>query len=637
MQPQDSSFDEESKLVTDKPNPESLPSAPKPSFNLMFHRTRIRQKIGFGYALAIGIAIVGTTLGQLVGEKFYANQAREQQKLAYEEVILLSNLKIAVLETRSHQQDLIFVLENKKLFEQEHLHFKGRFDNFKQLYSQLKLYAVNHAKDNADIADLQKWLASYDSKVEAYNQQLEKVAEPIHQTQLQPATIPAAKALLLKFNNSELARQFESFSHDLTELVELAHREEEAAEAALEQAEVLRYKITLASLMLSVASAIAMAFYTSRAIARPLEAVTLVAQQATEKANFTLQAPVTTRDEVGVLATSFNSLIQRVAKYTQELERSRQTLERRVEERTKELWRKNEQLEEAHADLQQLNVELLSQARDLNQALQNLQQTQAQLIQTEKMSSLRLMVAGMTHEINGSVNFIYGNLDNVNTYVRDLLDIVSLYQQRYPNDKLAQDQVEAIELEFLSDDLPKILSSMQSGADHIRKIVWCLRNFSRLDEAEIKLSNIHEGIDNTLLILNHRLKNGIEISKNYGNLPLINCYPAQINQVFWNIINNAIDALIELPHQQIKQIVISTEFCQQNNLVKVRVRDNGPGIPLEIQGKLFDPFFTTKPVGKGTGLGLTICYQIMENHKGKIEVISQPGQGAEFTIAIAYV
>lgn len=517
MQPQDSGFDEESKLVTDKLNPESLANAPEPSFNRMFHRTSIRQKIGFGYALAICIAIVGTTLGQLVGEKFYANQAREQQKLAYEEGILLSDLKIAVLETRSHKQDLIFVLENKKLFEQEHLHFKEHFDNFKKLYSQLKLYAVNHAKDQPDIADLQKWLVSYDSKVEAYNQQLEKVAERIHQAQLQPATITAAKALLLKFNNSELARQFESFSHDLTELVELAHREEEAAKAAVEQAEVLRYKITLASLMLSVASAIAMAFYTSRAIARPLEAVTLVAQQATEKANFTLQAPVITRDEVGVLATSFNSLIQRVAKYTQELERSRQTLERRVEERTEELWHKNEQLEEAHAHLQQLNVDLLSQVRDLNQALLNLQQNQAHLIQTEKMSSLRLMVAGMTHEINGSVNFIYGNLTHVNNYVRDLLDIVSLYQQRYPNDKLAQDQLEAIDIEFVSDDLPKILSSMQIGADHIRKILWCLRNFSRLDEAEIKLSNIHEGIDNTLLILNHRLKNSIKVSKKLEN------------------------------------------------------------------------------------------------------------------------
>jgi signal transduction histidine kinase len=307
-------------------------------------------------------------------------------------------------------------------------------------------------------------------------------------------------------------------------------------------------------------------------------------------------------DELSSLAGTINQLIQRVAEYTQELRQ------------------KNQQLSQAHDDL--------------SQALRELQQIQAQLIQTEKMSSLGQMVAGVAHEINNPVNFIYGNLDHTNNYVQNLLELVDLYSQQYPHPTPAiQEKTETIDLDFLVEDLPKTLSSMRNGTERIRQIVLSLRNFSRLDEAQVKLANIHEGIDSTLLILNHRIKQGVEVIKKYGELPPVECYPAQLNQVFMNILGNAIDALLERPEQPNKQIVIRTEKVE-NHEILVTICDNGSGITPEIKDKIFDPFFTTKEVGKGTGLGLSICYQIVKKHHGQISLISQPGQGTEFAIAL---
>ncbi|EKQ70037.1 signal transduction histidine kinase regulating C4-dicarboxylate transport system [Leptolyngbyaceae cyanobacterium JSC-12] len=291
------------------------------------------------------------------------------------------------------------------------------------------------------------------------------------------------------------------------------------------------------------------------------------------------------------------------------------------------------------------------------QALQALQQTQAQLIQTEKMSSLGQLVAGVAHEINNPINFIYGNLPHVTDYTKDLLKLVELYEQKYGEaDAEIQTYRKEIDLEFLVDDLPKMLESMQIGADRIREIVLSLRNFSRLDEAEMKRVDIHEGIDSTLLILQNRLKAssshpGIETVKEYGKLPLVECYAGQLNQVFMNILSNAIDALDQYNQKRSPEeieanpatITIQTESItsapksinESINAVLIKIRDNGPGIPQDHLNRLFDPFFTTKPIGKGTGLGLSISYQIIvEKHHGMLKCISEPGKGAEFWIEI---
>jgi len=297
------------------------------------------------------------------------------------------------------------------------------------------------------------------------------------------------------------------------------------------------------------------------------------------------------------------------------------------------------------ADLRLSQVRERDRARQVEQTLQQLQQTQSQLIQAEKMSALGSMVAGIAHEINNPISFIYGNVAPAIEYIQDLLELVMLYQQHNnPPDLAIQKHLENIELDFLIEDLPKLLSSMKMGAERIKEIVKSLRNFSRLDEGEKKPVDIHEGIDNTLLILQHRLKaqsdrKAITVEKNYGAIPKIECYAGLMNQVFMNILSNAIDALeschINQNYDSSKAlgIQISSKISPDNFLV-ISIADNGPGIPEEIKTRLFDPFFTTKPVGKGTGLGLSISYSIVEKHGGQLQCISEVGKGTKFIIQI---
>ncbi|NER50292.1 MAG: urea ABC transporter substrate-binding protein [Symploca sp. SIO1A3] len=283
-------------------------------------------------------------------------------------------------------------------------------------------------------------------------------------------------------------------------------------------------------------------------------------------------------------------------------------------------------------------------AQQLQKALDELHSSQAQLVQSEKMSTLGTLVAGVAHEINNPMSFIYGNLHHAKQYIEGLLELVNLYQQHYPEPIPAiEAYTEAIELDFLIEDLPKTLSSMQTGAERIRQLVLSLRNFSRLDRLQMQAVDIHEGIDSTLLILNNRFKAksshpGIEIIKEYGELPLVECYPSQLNQVFMNIISNAIDALEEsISHGKITKqptIWIRTVVSFPDK-VTICIADNGPGIAEKVKRQLFDPFFTTKPVGKGTGLGLSISYKIVvERHGGILGCESVYGEGSTFLIEI---
>ncbi len=303
---------------------------------------------------------------------------------------------------------------------------------------------------------------------------------------------------------------------------------------------------------------------------------------------------------------------------------------------------------------------LEQKAQQLTQAFQELQQTQAKLVQTEKMSSLGQLVAGVAHEINNPVNFISGNLSHASEYTYDLLNLLQLYQQHYPQPVAAiQAEAAAIDLDFLQADLPKLLTSMKVGAERIQTIVLALRNFSRMDEADIKAVNIHDGIDSTLMILQSRLKAtaghpGIQVLKDYGDLPLVECYAGQLNQVFMNILSNAIDALDEynrhrsLQEQQQKPATITIQTTlvvdhakaapSPSHEVHIRIADNGPGMLESVRQRLFEPFFTTKPIGKGTGLGLSISYQVVvEKHGGSLSCLSTPGEGAAFLIALPLV
>lgn len=299
---------------------------------------------------------------------------------------------------------------------------------------------------------------------------------------------------------------------------------------------------------------------------------------------------------------------------------------------------------QAEAELRQSELQLKLQTQQLQQALEELQQAQLRLVHSEKMSSLGQLVAGLAHEINNPVNFIHGNLDYLNEYVQNLLHLIQTFQRCYPEpSKPVQTEIETIDLDFIQTDLPRLLNSMRVGTDRIRDIVRSLRNFSRLDEAEVKLVDIHEGIDNTLLILQHRLKPRpnqptIAIVKDYDDLPAVECYPGQLNQVFMNILSNAIDVLEEKnPNRSIDftpTIKIQTKAIA-HQWVLITISDNGLGMSQDTQRRIFDPFFTTKPIGQGTGLGLSISYQIIvEQHVGQINCFSQPGQGTKFEIQI---
>ncbi|WP_171974821.1 ATP-binding protein [Leptolyngbya sp. 'hensonii'] len=541
----------------------------------------LRSKIISGYVLALGIAVIGTTAGLGIGNH-YGRQAIVAREQASSIQRLLSNLEVDILTNRP-AKELSPYLQQQEAFRRNATEITQRLANI-----EASLSRHNAALPSSTLSELQPALEKGEKTVTQYMQKFQTSVAQIDRL-IGAGQIAEARQVLLALVGSQEFSQFIGLADQLRRFNPVVAQQEDMAKAALERSEVLRNQITITGLLLSIAIAALLSLYLSQAITRPIKTLTQVAQQVTETSNFELQVPITTQDEVGILTHSLNHLIQSV-----------------------------------------------------RQLLQEKQVAAAHLVQTEKMSSLGQLVAGVAHEINNPVNFIHGNLAHADEYTQDLLGLVRLYRQHYPDPPLLiQETIEAIDLDFLTDDLTKLLESMRVGTDRIHEIVKSLRNFSRLDEAEIKEVNLHEGIDNTLTILHYRLKAradraGIQVIKNYGDLPLVECYAGQLNQVFMNILSNAIDALEShqpSPDSPLK-IQITTQVLEQDWAL-IQITDNGPGMNENVRTRLFDPFFTTKPVGKGTGLGLSISHQVVtEKHGGILECYSEPNQGAEFRIKI---
>ncbi|NEQ96753.1 MAG: HAMP domain-containing histidine kinase, partial [Cyanothece sp. SIO2G6] len=437
--------------------------------------------------------------------------------------------------------------------------------------------------------------------------------EALYDDSGQISDITAAQQHLLDLESSPEFIAFIEFADELARLQAVVENQARQAEGALQQAEVLRNWLVLGSLLASLAIAAVVAWWNSRAIARPLQTVTEVAQRVTQGSNFDLKVPIEQQDEVGILANAFNQLIKQVKVLL--------------------------------TQLQQKNT-------DLEAAFSQLSRQQHQLVQSEKMSSLGQLVAGVAHEINNPVNFIHGNLVHVDAYTQDLLHAIQLYQHHYPSthQELAA-ALEDLELTFIQEDLPKTLQSMQLGTERIRDIVLSLRKFSHMDEAAVKTVDIHDGLNNTLILLQHRLKATpdrpeIAVTRCYGNLPQVECYPGLLNQVFMNILANALDALDDKtkrhPHEAeelpLHQIALHTTLITgptDETWVEVAIADNATGISAKVQQQIFDPFFTTKPMGKGTGMGMSISYQIVtEQHRGQLRCESTVGEGTTFLIQL---
>lgn len=291
--------------------------------------------------------------------------------------------------------------------------------------------------------------------------------------------------------------------------------------------------------------------------------------------------------------------------------------------------------EQLRVENESLEERVAERTRDLERALDDLHSTQTQLVQTEKMASLGLLVAGVAHELNNPISFIYGNIDSLQKYIEKLSSVIASYERLLLNDSVLQDETEKVRadmnLEFIQEDLTKLLRTIRAGATRSKDIVADLRTFSRLDEAELKEVDLHQGIDITLNLLRNRLKNRIAVHKEYGVIPPVTCYAGQMNQVFMNLLSNAADAIEENGSIWITTGLRSGEGEEK---VWIMIRDDGCGIPEKILTKIFDPFFTTKDVGQGTGLGLSISHSIVERHGGKITAAGEPGKGSTLTIEI---
>ncbi|MCU0544265.1 MAG: ATP-binding protein [Oscillatoriaceae cyanobacterium Prado104] len=537
--------------------------------------TSISNKISCGYALALGICLVGTATGVIIGNT-NLEQARKKLASFDAEKSYVAKIQQEVFQTRMQQMQMIILLGKPAKLE-------DLVEDFIRDKKQLKNLFLEFPKEiePAEAIKLQKIIAKNEENLNFFLLQAEAFFSELDLGALPLAKIPALRQRLIDFASSKVALQVDEFSEELETIVEEIDEKQEVASHQIASAEVLRTQIIALSGLLSAAIATILAIYTSRAIAKPLKTATNIAKIVAQDNNFDLQILVTTEDEVGVLTTTLNQLIDRV-----------------------------KQLLEAQK----------------TEAMQ-------QLIQNEKMASLGRMVAGVSHEINNAVNCIHGNISPLSQYTKDLLILNGCWETTIPQQPPeVKELAEKLDIEFLKEDLPKILDSMNIAVDRARQILFSLKDFSRLDVKKASKVNLHDCIDSTLLILHNRLKKNVRIVREYGEIVPIEGYTGFLYQVFMNLFTNALDAMEGMTG--VKEIVITTERVDRNWIV-VRVKDNGSGIAPENLDKIFENFFTTKPRGVGTGLGLAISHQIVvEKHGGKLTVASELGKGTEFTITL---
>ncbi|MGF1537580.1 MAG: sensor histidine kinase [Elainellaceae cyanobacterium] len=582
---------------------------------------KISRKISYSYALSLGVAILGTSLG--LGLAHWQGQLAQQQfEQADRYLTNLYQLDHELLDIRSHPQRLLAILDEPAWLESEIAQFEGAAARVLKSADNLTALEKPAATVGVDPIDYVNLGRSYATLIQTYCQFVEQsVWQEVSQLRSNRQTLPEARQAILEATTSTEARQlrqnFERLSDRSEILLETARNEKKLAQAELKAARRLQLMIILSSMLLSALVAAALVHRTSRAIAQPIEHLTQTAESIVRSNRFTLDyfqgVPVHGKDEVASLARSLEQLVSWVNQYTAQLEESRSSLERRVSQRTQEL----------------------------TDTIEALNQAQMKLVQSETMSSLGQLVAGVAHEVNNPVGFIYGNISYAKDYVQRLLTVLQAYEAQVASPSPAlQAMLNEAELDFVVEDLPKVLQSIQTGAERIHHIVRSLQKFSRLNEADVKQVDIHDCLDSTLLMLQHRLwlQSGetVQVVKRYGHLCPVECYPRLLNQVFINVVANALDAL-DAQSRTMKvspsMVIVTTE--QRGNRVAVTVTDSGPGIIPEVRQRLFDPFFTTKPAGQGVGLGLSISQEIIvKRHGGTLECFSEPGRGTRVVITI---
>jgi|688.fasta_scaffold01336_29 signal transduction histidine kinase len=548
------------------------------SLKKLFPPLRIRQKIVLGYTLSLGIAVLGTSGGLLVGNSYFQT-AREKAILVHQEDILLNNLQRGILGSLIHQQKIIATLDQPDKLPKEIAELNTEIDKLELQFTKFQNFT--QIQKNGNLFD---WSQKYQQNINSYIQLLKELVEKVSQLDVQSNKNPEIRQLILKVYQIKNVEKFSDFADSLETLGETIKQTKEPASLAYNHALKVQYVIIIVSMATSILIANILALSTSKIITQPILEVTNIARKVTNEENFDLQISINIQDEIGDLANSLNLLIQQV-KHLLEIQQA---------------------------------------------------ESQSKLIQSEKMSSLGQMLAGIAHEINNPVNLISGNLIHAHKYVDDLFRLLKTYQSEIPQTPpQVQAVAEEIDLEFLAEDIPKLFQSMTIGAERTKEIVRSLKDFVRVDENKSQLLDIPFCLDSTLLILNNRLKNKISVIKNYGEIPQITGYTGLLYQVFMNLLSNAIDAIEEKSAQNSEfspAINITTER-QENDWVLIKIIDNGSGIPPENQQKIFENFFTTKPRGVGTGLGLAITHEIVvKKHQGKITFHSDSNQGTEFTI-----